>query len=40
MRVAAIKCIWLNEKASFSGNYVNFDDIVAYPKRSWLLRIW
>ena len=25
------KCIWLNEKASFSGNYVNFDDIVAYP---------
>ena len=31
-RVAAIKCIWLNEKASFSGNYVNFDEIVAYPK--------
>ena len=31
-RVAAIKCIWLNEKASFSGNYVNFDEIVAFPK--------
>ena len=31
-RVAAIKRIWLNEKASFSGGYVNFDEIVAYPK--------
>ena len=31
-RVAAIKSIWLNERASFSGDYVNFDKIVAYPK--------
>ena len=33
-RVAAIKRIWLNEKASFSGDYVNFDGIVTYQSLS------
>lgn len=31
-RVRAMKAIWTEEKASFHGKYVNFDEIYSYPK--------
>ncbi len=31
-RVEAMKEIWLNEQASYHGDFVNFDSIISYPK--------
>lgn len=31
-RLAAMKCIWTEEQASFHGEFVNFDPIWCYPK--------
>ena len=31
-RVEAMKAIWENDEASYHGRYVNFDDIMSWPK--------
>jgi len=31
-RIQAMKAIWTEEEASYSGQYVNFEKIVSYPK--------
>jgi alkanesulfonate monooxygenase SsuD/methylene tetrahydromethanopterin reductase-like flavin-dependent oxidoreductase (luciferase family) len=31
-RVEAMKAIWADEQASYHGDFVNFDNIISYPK--------
>ena len=38
--VAAARAIWENPSATFHGKYVNFDDLVIYPKPARRVPVW
>jgi alkanesulfonate monooxygenase SsuD/methylene tetrahydromethanopterin reductase-like flavin-dependent oxidoreductase (luciferase family) len=38
--ISAMKAIWTGEKTTFSGKYLNLNDLVVYPKPKGHLPIW
>jgi alkanesulfonate monooxygenase SsuD/methylene tetrahydromethanopterin reductase-like flavin-dependent oxidoreductase (luciferase family) len=38
--VAAMRAIWENPSATYHGKYVNFDDLVIYPKPARHIPVW
>ena len=38
--VAAMRCIWEQPSATYHGKYVNFDDLVIYPKPARRVPVW